>query len=103
KNINLDTLSNIRVPVPPLEEQIEIVRRLEAAMDWLSIVLSEQGKAAFLLGQLDQRIAAKAFRGELVPQDLQDEPADRLLERIRMSVPPSGSRRGRRSRVGVAA
>ena len=33
--------------------------------------------------QLDQSILAKAFRGELVPQDPGDEPASQLLHRIR--------------------
>jgi type I restriction enzyme S subunit len=33
--------------------------------------------------QLNQSILAKAFRGELVPQDPTDEPASVLLERIR--------------------
>ena len=33
--------------------------------------------------QLDQRFFAKAFRGELVPQDPRDEPASELLARIR--------------------
>ena len=32
---------------------------------------------------LTQSILAKAFRGELVPQDPNDEPADKLLERIK--------------------
>jgi len=32
---------------------------------------------------LDKLILAKAFRGELVPQDPRDEPASQLLERIR--------------------
>ena len=35
------------------------------------------------LSTLDQSILAKAFRGELVPQDLTDEPACVLLERIK--------------------
>ena len=35
------------------------------------------------LSQLDQSILAKAFRGELVPQDPRDEPASELLARIR--------------------
>jgi type I restriction enzyme S subunit len=35
------------------------------------------------LDQLDQSTLAKAFRGELVPQDPSDEPASVLLARIR--------------------
>ena len=35
------------------------------------------------LTQLDQSILSKAFQGELVPQDLRDEPASELLARIR--------------------
>lgn len=34
------------------------------------------------MNQLDQSILAKAFRGELVPQDPRDEPASELLARI---------------------
>lgn len=34
------------------------------------------------LQKLDQSILAKAFRGELVPQDPADEPAAELLARI---------------------
>ena len=42
---------------------------------------SERSIDAF--DQLDQSILAKAFRGELVPQDPNDEPASALLARIR--------------------
>ena len=35
------------------------------------------------LNSMTQSILAKAFRGELVPQDPNDEPASVLLERIR--------------------
>lgn len=43
------------------------------------------GDLASSLTHLDQSILAKAFRGELVPQDPNDEPASVLLERIRAS------------------
>ena len=41
----------------------------------------ETAKAS--VDRLPQSILAKAFRGELVPQDPNDEPAEALLERIR--------------------
>jgi hypothetical protein len=46
-------------------------------------VLSQAKDAAERLGDLDQAILAKAFRGELVAQDPNDEPAGLLLDRIR--------------------
>ena len=41
------------------------------------------------MNQLDQSILAKAFSGELVPQDPRDEPASELLARIRTVGHPS--------------
>ena len=38
---------------------------------------------AAIVERLDQAILAKAFRGELVPQDPNDEPASVLLDRVR--------------------
>ena len=40
-------------------------------------------KAKAYVDKLTQSILAKAFRGELVPQDQNDEPASVLLERIK--------------------
>lgn len=40
-------------------------------------------KAKAYVDKLTQSILAKAFRGELMPQDPNDEPASVLLERIR--------------------
>ncbi|WP_323009595.1 restriction endonuclease subunit S [Paracoccus sp. (in: a-proteobacteria)] len=83
KNINLNTLSGVFVPMPPLPEQCEIVRRIETAFAKVDRLAAEAAKALKLLGRLDQRILAKAFAGELVPQDPTDEPAEALLARIR--------------------
>jgi type I restriction enzyme S subunit len=46
---------------------------------------AETTSARKLIDHLDQAILAKEFRGELVPQDPNDEPASVLLERIRAS------------------
>ena len=40
-------------------------------------------RARALLDRLEAAILARAFRGELVPQDPADEPAAALLDRIR--------------------
>ena len=83
KNINLDILSRIRLPIAPLDEQGEIVDRIEKAFSWIDRLASETTNARKLIDHLDQAVLAKAFRGELVPQDPNDEPASVLLERIR--------------------
>jgi type I restriction enzyme S subunit len=71
--------ADMEFPLPPLEEQAEIVRRARGALDQI-IQLEERLRANFAdLDQLDQAILAKAFRGELVPQDPNDEPASILL------------------------
>jgi type I restriction enzyme S subunit len=44
---------------------------------------AEAARARALLDRLESAVLAKAFRGELVPQDTNDEPASILLERIR--------------------
>ena len=68
--------------VPDTDEQREIIRRIETAFAKIDRLAAEAAKARKLLGHLDQRILAKAFAGDLVPQDPTDEPAETLLARI---------------------
>lgn len=97
KNINLGTLSAVFVPMPPLDEQREIVRRIETAFAKIDRLKAEASAALKLLGHLDQRILAKAFAGDLVPQDPTDEPAETLLARIREARAAAPKGRKRRS------
>ncbi|MCG9915539.1 MAG: restriction endonuclease subunit S [Phenylobacterium sp.] len=83
KNINLEVLGSVRLPVAPLDEQAEIIRRIDRAFTEISRMTAEAAAARRLLDRLDQAVLAKAFRGELVPQDPTDEPASILLDRIR--------------------
>jgi len=53
----------------PLGEQREIVDRIEKAFSWIDRLASEANSARKLTDHLDQAVLAKAFRGELVPQD----------------------------------
>lgn len=82
KNINLNVLSSVRVPVPPIEEQTEIVHRIENAFSWIDRVFVEHELANKLLPKLDAAIYSKAYRGELVSQNATDEPACTLLARV---------------------
>ena len=82
-NINSTQLKNIELPLPSLDEQREIVRRIETAFARIDRIKAEAEVALKLTDRLDQTILARAFAGELVPQDPQDEPAGALLARIR--------------------
>jgi type I restriction enzyme S subunit len=73
----------IEVPVAPPEEQSEIVHRIQTAFAWIDRLAAEATSARKLIAHLDQAILSKAFRGELVRQNPDDEPASVLLERIR--------------------
>jgi type I restriction enzyme S subunit len=82
-SINLTTLSALPLPIPPVAEQKEIVRRIEALFEFVNQIETRYQKAKAHVDKLTQSILAKAFRGELVLQDPNDEPAGVLLERIR--------------------
>ncbi|UTH45334.1 restriction endonuclease subunit S [Loktanella salsilacus] len=82
-NLSLGKVKAFELPLPTLDEQREIVRQIETAFAKVDRLASEATKALKLADRLDQRILAKAFAGELVPQDPNDEPASALLERIR--------------------
>lgn len=80
--------------------QCEMADRIEAAFARIDRLTAEAARAAHLLDRLDERLLAKAFRGELVPQDPADEPAEALLARVRAArgAAPS-ARRGRRPKA----
>lgn len=82
--INQKALNGTPLPLPTLAEQSEIVRRIDFAMTRMDRAAAEARRALRLLTKLDHAILAKAFRGELVTQDNNDEPAERLLARIRV-------------------
>jgi type I restriction enzyme S subunit len=82
-NLFLGQIGKIVILLPPLEEQKEIVRRIEDKFAKIDKMEQEYQKAAKLCDRLEQATLAKAFRGELVPQDPNDEPASVLLEQVK--------------------
>lgn len=92
-NINVSRLQTMPVPVPPLAEQHEIVRRIEASFAFVGAVEERVTLAAERAEKLRRTVLTRALCGELVPteaelarQDGSDgsgyEPVADLLERI---------------------
>ncbi|OAI18902.1 hypothetical protein A1507_08330 [Methylomonas koyamae] len=80
--INLKFLKSLKLKIPNIKEQTEIVRRVESLFSQADAVEKQYLAAKQRLDRLSQSLLAKAFRGELVPQDPNDEPAAELLKRI---------------------
>lgn len=83
QRITTETVKNAEIRLPSLEEQTEIVRRVEQLFAYADQLEAKVAAAQQRIDALTQSLLAKAFRGELVPQDPTDEPASVLLERIR--------------------
>lgn len=100
RGINLRDLRNLPVPTLLIEDQMEIVRSIESAFRKVDRLAAQAKRALELTDKLDEAILAKAFRGELVPQDPNDEPASVLLDRVkaeRAAAPKA--KRGRKKKV----
>lgn len=71
--------------LPPLAEQREIVRRVEILFAFADHFETRLSAACSSIDRLTPALLAKAFRGELVEQDPNDEPAIELLKRLAAS------------------
>jgi type I restriction enzyme S subunit len=101
-SINQGDVCRTEIPIPSIKMQARIVEDVHTAMNWVKKIANEYAHAEKLLLHLDQSLLRKAFRGELVHQNPDDEPADRLLERVRAErqAQPK-ARRGRRAKERV--
>ena len=85
RGINIGDVRALQLPIPSALEQAEIVRRVEALFALADRIEARASAARTHAQRLSPLVLAKAFRGELVPQDPNDEPASALLERIASS------------------
>lgn len=83
RGINIGDVRALQVPLPSVEEQQEIVCRVEALFAFANRIEARLATAQKAVERLTPAVLAKAFRGELVPQDPNDEPASDLLARLR--------------------
>ena len=88
KHLVQTALNTIVFPLPPLSEQNRIVNAVKRLLPYLhSYDKAEQKLTALNTGfpeALKKSILQEAVQGKLVPQDPSDEPAEALLERIRV-------------------
>jgi type I restriction enzyme S subunit len=97
--INNGDIAPLAIKVPPVAEQNEIVRLVQTALSWIDRLAADATSARKMLDKLDDAVLAKALRGELVPQDPNDELGSALLKRINSERAASAKSTARRVRI----
>ncbi|HHA1472166.1 TPA: restriction endonuclease subunit S [Enterobacter kobei] len=107
KTLNLKDLKEAFVPLPSIEEQAEIVRRVEQLFAYADTIEKQVNNALNRVNSLTQSILAKAFRGELTAQWRAENPslisgensAAALLERIKAERAASSGKKNWRKKA----
>lgn len=87
-NVNARQLAALSIPILPMEQQEEIVGKIDAAFGWLRRVEAESAKALHRLLDLHGAVLSKAFRGREDGSVQPDEQGEKLLSRIREAAQP---------------
>ena len=82
-NLTLEICRDIELLLPSLSDQHQIVAEIESRLSVCDKLEESIAQSLLQAEALRQSILKKAFAGKLVSQDPQDEPAEKLLARIR--------------------
>jgi type I restriction enzyme S subunit len=89
-------LNSLPIAVPPKEELQEIVKRVRKLLLFCDRVDEQVDRAREMVDQMTPRLFAKALRGELVPQDPSDQPAESLIPKSMVLANPQKIRKQRK-------
>jgi len=82
-NLFLGAIQTLLVPIPPIEEARRIVGLATNAISITDNIEEQRVSVTQVIATTKAKILDLAIRGQLVPQNPDDEPASILLERIR--------------------
>lgn len=85
-NISLTQSQNMRIALPPLEEQKRIISTVENLFQIVDIIDNGSIDISMAISKVKAQILDLAIHGKLVPQDPADEPASELLKRVNPSA-----------------
>ena len=83
KELSLTTVCDFLVPLPSQSEQARISSTVQELLEIIEAIDNDKTELSDLIKQTKAKILDLAIKGKLVPQDPNDEPADKLLEKIR--------------------
>ena len=81
--ITISTANEYLCVLPPINEQHKIIETVKSVLEVTDIIEDGYEELSTCIVQAKSKILDLAIRGKLVPQNLDDEPASALLERIR--------------------